>query len=69
MAKSSDAVVVVVSEETGKITVAKEGTLIVDLKEDVLKKVLIKALIKEENKEQRNNINKIKKAFNNINNN
>lgn len=47
ISKESDAMVVVVSEETGKISIAKDGTLIADVREDVLKKILIKNLIKE----------------------
>ena len=47
ISKESDAIAVVVSEETGKISVAKDGTLIADVREDVLKKILIKNLIKE----------------------
>ena len=47
ISKESDAIVVVVSEETGKISIAKEGTLIADVREDVLKKILIKNLINE----------------------
>lgn len=45
MSKESDAIVVVVSEETGKVSVAKDGTLIADVKEDALKQILIKNLI------------------------
>ena len=45
MSKESDAVVIVVSEETGKISIAKEGTLIADLKEEALKKILISNII------------------------
>lgn len=45
MSQESDAIVVVVSEETGKISVAKDGTLIMDVKEDALKQILIKNLI------------------------
>ena len=45
ISKESDAIAVVVSEETGKISVAKDGTLIADLKEDALKKILIKNMI------------------------
>ena len=45
ISKESDAIVVVVSEETGKISVAKDGTLIADIKEDALKKILIKNLV------------------------
>ena len=41
ISKESDSIVVVVSEETGKISVAKNGTLIADLREDSLKKILI----------------------------
>jgi diadenylate cyclase len=47
ISKESDAVVVVVSEETGRMSIAKDGTLIADVREDVLKKILIKNLITE----------------------
>ena len=47
ISKESDAIAVIVSEETGKISIAKDGTLIADVKEDVLKKILIKNLIVE----------------------
>lgn len=49
ISQNSDAIAVVVSEETGKISVAKEGNLIVDLDEDALRKVLIRNLVHEEN--------------------
>lgn len=56
MSKESDSIVVVVSEETGKISVAKDGTLIADVKEDALKQILIKNLItKKIEKEEKNN--------------
>ena len=45
MSKESDAIVIVVSEETGKISIAKNGTLIADLREDALKKILITNMI------------------------
>lgn len=45
ISKESDAIAVVVSEETGKISIAKDGTLIADVKEDALKRILIKNLI------------------------
>lgn len=51
MSKESDAIVVVVSEETGKISIAKEGTLIADLKEEALKKILISNIITKRFKE------------------
>ena len=45
ISKESDSLVVVVSEETGKISVAKAGTLIADVKEDALKKILINNMV------------------------
>lgn len=45
ISKESDAIVIVVSEETGKISVAKNGTLIADVKEEALKQILIKNLV------------------------
>ena len=47
MSRESDALVVVISEETGKISVAKDGTLYADLDSETLKKILIKNLILE----------------------
>ena len=49
MSKESDALVVVISEETGRISIAKDGHLFADLDEDTLKKILLKNLIVEEN--------------------
>lgn len=45
ISKESDAITVVVSEETGKISITKDGVLIADVKEETLKKILIKNLI------------------------
>ncbi len=45
ISKESDSIVVIVSEETGKISVAKDGTLIADVREDVLKKILISNIV------------------------
>ena len=42
MSKESDAVIIVVSEETGKVSLARNGVLLVDVKEDTLKQILIK---------------------------
>lgn len=53
MSKESDAIVVVVSEETGKISVAKDGTLIADVKEDALKQILIKNLITKKTEKEK----------------
>ena len=45
MSRESDCIVVVVSEETGKVSVAKDGTLIADVREEVLKKILINNVV------------------------
>lgn len=45
ISKESDSIVVIVSEETGKMSVAKDGTLIADVREDVLKKILISNMV------------------------
>ncbi len=45
ISKESDAIAIVVSEETGKVSIAKDGVLIADVKEETLKKILIKNLI------------------------
>lgn len=50
MSKESDALVVVISEETGKISVAKDGHLYADLNEETLKKILLKNLVFEDKK-------------------
>ena len=54
ISKESDAIAVVVSEETGKISVAKDGTLIADVREDVLKKILISNIVTKRFPEQEN---------------
>ena len=64
ISKESDSIVVIVSEETGKISVAQDGTLIADVREDVLKKILISNVVTKrftiEKKERRNIAKKIK---------
>ena len=45
ISRETDAIAVVVSEETGKISIAKDGVLIADLKEEALKNILIKNLV------------------------
>lgn len=37
ISKETDSIAIVVSEETGKVSLAKDGTLIADLKEETLK--------------------------------
>ena len=69
ISKESDSIAVVVSEETGKISVAKDGTLIADVREDTLKKILItnivtKRLVQDKSK-SKEKLKKIKDKFNN----
>ena len=67
ISKESDAIAVVVSEETGKISVAKDGTLIADVREDVLKKILITHIVTKRFPEQEDDktdiFKKIEKFF------
>lgn len=67
MSQESDAIVVVVSEETGKISVAKDGTLIVDVKEDALRQILIKNIITKKfgEEDQKNKRTKLKDKIKN----
>ena len=65
--KESDSIVVVVSEETGKISVAKDGTLIADVREDVLKKILISNIVTKrfavEKEERKNKLKELKEKL------
>lgn len=45
ISRETDAIAIVVSEETSKISIAKDGNLIVDVKEEALKNILIKNLV------------------------
>lgn len=45
ISKESDAIAIIVSEETGKISVAIDGKLIADVKEEALRNILIKHVI------------------------
>jgi len=45
ISKETDSIAIVISEETGKISIAKDGTLISDVDEETLKKLLIKNVI------------------------
>lgn len=45
ISKETDSIAIVVSEETGKVSIAKDGTLITDLDEENLKKILIKNIV------------------------
>ena len=67
ISKESDSIVVVVSEETGKISVAKDGTLIADVREEVLKKILISNIVTKrfaiEKKERKNKVEELKEKW------
>jgi diadenylate cyclase len=67
ISKESDGIVVVVSEETGKISVAKDGTLIADVREDVLKKILISNIVTKrfsvEKKERKSKVKELKEKW------
>lgn len=67
ISKESDSIVVVVSEETGKISVAKDGTLIADVREDALKKILISNIVTkrftERKTEKKERFKKFKQKF------
>ena len=45
ISKETDAIAIVVSEETGKISIAKDGNLIADVTEETLKEILIKNIV------------------------
>lgn len=59
LSESSDAIVVVVSEETGSISIAQNGTLTRKISDGDLREVLMKNFIKEDDKEP----SKIKKIL------
>jgi diadenylate cyclase len=62
MSKETDSIIVVVSEETGKISIAKDGTLIADVTSDVLKKILISNVVTKRFSDEKSNVkDKIKK--------
>lgn len=76
ISKETDSIAVVISEETGKISVAKDGTLIADVDEESLKKILIKNVVTDRFGEEYNKKvekmrklrNQFKKEKNNTNN-
>lgn len=63
ISKESDAIAIIVSEETGKISVAIDGKLIADVKEEALRNILIKHVINKRftRESQKIRILKIKK--------
>lgn len=65
ISKESDAIAIIVSEETGKVSVAKDGTLIADVREDVLKKILINNIVTKRLNEakEKKDIKKLKETM------
>ena len=63
ISKESDAIAVIVSEETGKISIAKDGKLITDVNEETLKKILIKDIVTDRIPEKERKPNIIWKKF------
>lgn len=53
LSELTDAVVVIISEETGKISLAKEGELFIDFTGEELKKTLISSLLKSEKSKEK----------------
>lgn len=69
ISRETDAIVVVISEETGKMSIAKDGTLIADLKEEALKNILIKNVVikrfgEENNSKKEPKLPKLRKKVN-----
>lgn len=60
MSKETDSIVIIVSEESGKVSVAKEGKLIVDIDEDNLRQLLLDNINGEDKK-----FDKLKRKINN----
>lgn len=69
ISKETDSIAIVVSEETGKISIAKDGTLMADVDEETLKKTLIKHIVTnrfgEENNKKAERIKSMKMKFKN----
>ncbi len=70
ISKESDSLAIIVSEETGKVSIAKDGTLIADVRQDVLKKILINNIVtkrlneaKGVTKNKTKIVDKVKKVF------
>ena len=68
ISKESDALAIIVSEETGKVSVAKDGTLIADVREDVIKKILINNIVTKRFTNIEEKKNNSKKVLTNIQN-
>ena len=63
MSKEADCVVVIVSEESGKISIAKDGKLLIDVEEDTLRQILLDKYEVKTNAKIINGIDLIKKKM------
>lgn len=64
MSKETDSIVIIVSEESGKISVAKDGKLILDIEEDNLRNLLLNNVdITKGSEKVINGMNKIKQKM------
>ena len=63
MSKEADCIVIIVSEESGKISVAKEGKLLIDVEEDTLRQILFDKFEVKSNAKIVNGIDLIKKKI------
>lgn len=61
MSKETDSIVIIVSEESGKVSVAKDGKLIIDIEEDALRQLLLDNINGKDT-----SIEKIRKKINSI---
>ena len=60
MSKETDSIVIVVSEESGRVSIAKEGKLLLDVDEDTLRQILLSSITGVDS-----GIEKIKRKINN----
>lgn len=63
MSKEADCIVIIVSEESGKISVAKEGKLLIDVEPDTLRQILFDKYEVKSNAKIINSIDSIKKKI------
>ena len=68
ISKEADSIAIFVSEETGKVSVAKDGVLIADVREDVLKKILIANIVTKRLNEAKEKKTRKFKSFDDIKN-
>ena len=64
ISETTDVVVVIVSEETGKISVASDGGIVRNLSEEMLESVLKKSFTKESGRNKKNKVWRFKKNEN-----